>query len=179
MSSGGEVGPRLGTIVGDAVPLPELSLAQLRSYRRRLTDEEDRISYWRRLVHARIDVLEAERHHERPLELRELVHALGDTGAGVSRTALVTVRAADPLPDLPVLAEVWVPEVDPRDPHAVADALARLRGAEHQLGEYRHALHRRIDEATAELIGRYRADPTAALSALPRPRRRPGAGEDR
>jgi hypothetical protein len=155
-----------------AVPLAEIGLVQLRRYRRRLADEEDRISYWRRVLHARIDVLRAEGRHERPLSLEELVRALGDTGAGSSRSALVTVRAAEPLPQLPVLKEIWVTDVDPKDPSAVAAALDRLGGAEQQLTAYRRALHARIDHATTELIDRYRIDPASALTALPQPSRR-------
>ena len=152
----------------------ELSLDGLRAYRRRLADEEERVSYWRRLVHARIDVLTAEAHHERPLHIDELVRVLGDTGQGRGRTALVSVHAADPLPDLPVLQEMWVTELDPNDAEAVADALERLRTAEQQLTDYRKALHSRLDQATKELIERYRQDPASALVALVRPHTRTG-----
>lgn len=152
----------------------ELSLDGLRAYRRRLADEEERVSYWRRLAHARIDVLEAEAHHERPLHIDELIRVLGDTGQGRGRTALVSVAAAEPLPDLPVLQEMWVTELDPTDPEAVADALRRLRTAEQQLTEYRKALHSRLDQATKELIERYKQDPVSALVALGRPHTRTG-----
>jgi hypothetical protein len=151
------------------LPLAELPLDDLRTYRRRLTGEEERISYWRRLVHARLDVLEAEAHHERPLRLDELIRVLGDTGSGRTRTALVQVRAADALPELPVLEEMWVTELDPNDSEAVREAIQRLRAAERRLTEYRRALHERIDEATGELIERYRLDPASALVALRRP----------
>ncbi len=152
----------------------ELSLDGLRAYRRRLADEEERVSYWRRLVHARIDVLEAEAHHERPLTIDELIRVLGDTGQGRGRTALVGVHAAEPLPDLPVLQEMWVTELDPHDAAAVADALRRLRVAEVQLTDYRKALHERLDAATKELMSRYREDPASALVALTRPHRKTG-----
>jgi hypothetical protein len=159
----------LPEVEGSELPLAELPLDDLRTYRRRLTDEEERISYWRRLVHARLDVLEAEAHHERPLRLDELVRVLGDTGSGRTRTALVQVRAADALPELPVLEEMWVTELDPNDSEAVREAIERLRAAERRLTEYRRALHQRIDEATGELIERYRLDPASALVALRRP----------
>jgi hypothetical protein len=155
--------------------LDRLSLTELRSYRRQLADEEEKISYWRRLVHARIDVLEAEAHHERPLRLDELIRVLGDTGSGRSRTALVSVRAADELPELPVLADMWVTELDPNDTAEVAEAVERLRSAEHQLTDYRRALHERLDAATAELIERYRRDPASALVAFQVPHA--GAGK--
>jgi hypothetical protein len=146
-----------------------LTLDDLRLYRKTLAEEEEKISYWRRLVHARMDVLEAEAHHERPLRLDELIRVLGDTGTGRSRTALVTLRAADDLPELPVLADMWVTELDPNDTDAIRDAITRLHQAEVQLTDYRRALHERLDEATSELIARYRDSPSSALVAFRTP----------
>ncbi len=60
------------------------------------------------------------------------------------------------------------------DAEAVADALERLRTAEQQLTDYRKALHSRLDQATKELIERYRQDPASALVALVRPHTRTG-----
>lgn len=162
-------GPRRSTVTA-TIPSAELAgldLEQLRDYRHRLEAEEDRVSYWRRLVHARMDVLEAEARTDHPLTITDLVRVLGDTGTGHSRRALVRVRAAEPLPDLPELTEMWATEVDPHDEAQVADALGRLRTAEAQLTAYRRALHERIDEATGELILRYRENPLAALSVIP------------
>ncbi len=156
--------------------LDRLSLKELRAYRRKLADEEEKISYWRRLVHARIDVLEAEAHHERPLRLDELIRVLGDTGSGRTRNALVSVRAADDLPELPVLADMWVTELDPHDTDEVAEALRRLRAAESQLTDYRRALHERLDASTNELIDRYRRDPASALIAFGTPHTGGGKG---
>lgn len=155
--------------ITNAVPSPHLadiSLAELRKYRQALMHEEDRISYWRRLAQARIDVLELQSHTEGTMSLEALVRALGDTGAGHTRTALVGVRAAESLPELPVLTEMWVTQVDPNDEQMVAEAVERLEAAERQLADYRRALHARIDEATGELIVRYREDPSSALIAL-------------
>lgn len=155
--------------INDAVSSPylaDINLAELRSYRQRLMHEEDTVSYWRRLAHARIDVLEAESHTEGSLSMKDLVRVLGDTGAGRTRSALVGVRAAEPLPDLPALTEMWVSEIDPHDREKVFEAVERLHDAERQLTNYRRALHKRIDEATGELISRYRDDPASALIAL-------------
>lgn len=147
--------------------LAALTLADLRAYRHRLTAEEERTSYWRRLVHARMDLLEAESRAGGALRLEDVVRALGETGTGQARHALLRVNAADPLPELPLLAEMWADDVDASDPVAVGEALERLREAEEQLTAYRRALHQRIDEATGELIVRYREDPASALVALP------------
>lgn len=146
--------------------LGELSLEALRAYRAGLAEEEERVSYWRRLVHARIDLLQAEVATAGPLPLATVQRVLGDTGSGRARRALVRVRAAEPLPALPVLDEIWSAELDPGDESARGAALERLSGAEQQLTTYRRALHARIDDATAELIERYRAEPSLALVAL-------------
>lgn len=176
MDTDGDFDRRVGSPAenGVARPWTDLSLDELRSYRRRLADEEERVSYWRRLVHARIDVLVAEAHHERPLTIKELVRVLGDTGSGQGRTALVSVHAAEPLPDLPVLEEMWVTELDPNDTKAVQEAIERLRTAERQLTDYRRALHERLDTATETLIARYREDPASALVAFSKPHIRSG-----
>jgi len=151
--------------VTSTVPSEELAtldLVELRGYRHRLEAEEEKVSYWRRL-----DVLSAESDAGNSLSMDDLVRVLGDTGSGAGRRALVRFRAADPLPDLPVLGEMWVTEIDPQDDTQVEDALTRLRTAEQQLTSYRRALHERIDEATRELILRYRENPLAALSVIP------------
>jgi hypothetical protein len=171
MSSFAQDRGRLGLTEMAAPPddYEHLSLADLRAYRARLTQEEEKISYWRRLVHARIDVLEAESQHERPLRLDELIRVLGDTGTGRTRTALVNVRAADDLPELPILKDMWVTELNPNDAVAIAEAVERLRSAEAQLTDYRRVLHGNLDAATAELIVRYREDPSSALIAFSTP----------
>jgi hypothetical protein len=151
----------------ESADIGALDLPALREYRHRLEAEEDRVSYWRRLVHARLDLLAAEQASDHVLTLPDLVRVLGDTGTGQTRQALVSVRAAEPLPELPELTEMWATDVDPRDDAQVADAVERLTGAERQLTDYRRALHQRIDEATAELIARYRENPRAALAVIP------------
>ncbi|HZE67618.1 MAG TPA: hypothetical protein VE081_13355 [Sporichthyaceae bacterium] len=147
--------------------LASMDLATLRAYRKDLQSEEDRVSYWRRLVHARLDLLAAGSGTAGSLTLTQLIKVLGDTGTGASRRALSSIRPAEPLPDLPESEWMWVTEIDPHDADAVAEATSRLNAAEEKLTAYRKALFERIDEATAELIARYKEDPAAALSALP------------
>lgn len=147
--------------------LAGLSLTQLRAYRSELTNEEERVSYWRRLVHARLDVLQAEADHDGRLSHHDLVRVLGDTATGQRRTALMSLRPSEPLPELPVLTEMWTTAIDPSDTDSLRRAAEELRDAERKLTEYRNALHDRIDEASGELIVRYKSDPTAALVALP------------
>jgi hypothetical protein len=142
-----------------------LSLDALRDYRRTLTSEEDQVSYWRRIIQARLDVLRAgtlgtaDGEHLRPVLTSDRIAS--------SRTALVTVVPADEIPPLPNLAELWDRRVAGDDEQGQRDLDHDLALAERQLSEYRAALHRRIADATGELIARYREQPALCLTALP------------
>ncbi|WP_244928624.1 hypothetical protein [Nocardioides sp. W7] len=165
-----KAGPVRRSSLAPAMPsadLVELDLPRLRAYRLQLEAEEEKVSYWRRLVHARTDVLQAQSSAGHSLTLDDLTRALGDTATGRVRRVLLDVKPADPLPELPELAEMCLARVDHEDDDGLADALARLDLAERQLTAYRRALHERIDEATGELILRYREDPRAALALIP------------
>lgn len=153
-------------------PVPErspefahLSLDDLRAYRRTLTSEEDQVSYWRRIIQARLDVLRAgalgsaDGQHLRPV--------LSDHRLASSRTALLSVGPAGDIPPLPSLAELWDRRVADDDEPGQRDLDHDLTRAERQLSDYRQALHRRIGDATCELIARYREQPSLCLSALP------------
>lgn len=146
--------------------LSALGLAELREHRKALTAEEDRVSYWRRIVHARIDVLQAEARAEEGLSFEQLVRALGDTATGVNRQALLGVTPADVLPQLPDLEQLWSVRADVDDPDGVAASVEGLRALEEKLTAYRRALHARLDDATAHLIDRYQQDPRAALDLI-------------
>ncbi len=148
-------------------PLEALSVTDLRDYRRDLRAEEDRVSYWRRIVHGRIDVLIAGKPSGQSLTQAQLVAALSDTGTGRRRSGLHRIAAEETLPDLPSLSEdIWAVAVDSSDRAAVESAVAALEQAEQQLTEYRSALLRRIDEATEALVERYREEPRRALELL-------------
>lgn len=159
-------------------PVPErsgafdhLSLDALRDYRRTLAEEEDRVSYWRRIIQARLDVLRAGVAPTADSELLRPV--LAQAQATARRTALVQVVPVDDIPPLPNLGELWERRVEPEDLAGVAALADDLSDAEQQLSQYRATLHARIAEATGELIARYREQPALCLSALPlRPDRR-------
>jgi hypothetical protein len=176
--SGGPVPPaREGGRRSGARPVPErseefahLSLDALRDYRRTLTAEEDKVSYWRRIIQARLDVLRAGALGS--VDGERLRPVLTDARVASSRTALVEVLSADDIPPLPNLAELWERRVPDSDVTAQEELDHDLAVAERQLSEYRQALHRRIADATSELIARYREQPTLCLTALPERRER-------
>lgn len=141
----------------------DVDLAELRRMRTGLGDEEARVSYWRRIVQARIDLITT-RH--RPGERGEgLARVLADSRASHRRLAALRVDSVESLPPLPDLADLW-DRVIPTEEHDRTALVAQLQEAETTLSEYRHEVHRRLDEVTRELIARYRENPTLALTAL-------------
>ncbi|MCW2667242.1 MAG: hypothetical protein JWN57_2204 [Frankiales bacterium] len=148
-----------------------LSLADLRAYRTALQDEEGKVSYWRRILQARLDVVRAgstapttaglDPDHLRPV--------LTDARTSAGRSALISVVDAGDIPPLPRLAELWDRRVDADDAAGQLALETDLTEAEDQLSSYRHALHGRLAGATDELIARYREQPLLCLTALPLP----------
>lgn len=149
-----------------ATPLPDLKIEEVRRYRNELSDEENKVSYWRRLVQHRLNLIAKEKA-EGHLKIEDLIRALGETGTGARRQQLLTVEAAEELPQLPGLDDLWTQTIDLKDTEATERLVAELSVAEVQLSAYRRGLHERIDAATAELVSRYKADPSLSLSLLP------------
>ena len=145
-----------------------LTLDGLRQYRTALTAEESNVSYWRRIIQARLDVVRA----GSDLVSDNLKPVLTDARVGAGRRALVEVLPSSDIPPLPDLESLWERQVDPSDAAALAQLEADLDEAEKQLSSYRHALHVRLGEATSELIARYRDEPNLCLTALPTQRKR-------
>ena len=151
--------------------LSDMPLAELRTYRETLRAEEDNVSYWRRVLYGRTDLLRkvADRPGEHPgwlVGTEELASALKDTATGHSRLAFMRIESASDLPELPGLDEVWARDADPTDPQDVAEVLAALDEAAARVTAYRGQIHKRIDEATIELVSRYKNDPDACLDLI-------------
>jgi hypothetical protein len=143
-----------------------LSIDALREYRRALSDEEHRVSYWRRILQARLDLV-ASGTTRKGVEHERLTPLLTTARVGAGRRALTSVVHSDGIPPLPQLEELWERQVGDDDAAGRAAFELDLRDAEQQLSAYRSALHDRIGQATGELIARYRETPDLCLSALP------------
>jgi hypothetical protein len=143
-----------------------LTLAGLREYRTTLTDEEGRVSYWRRVIQARLDLVRAFAGGAAPAD--NLRDVLSGMSVWSSRGALATFVGDVDLPALPNLADLW--SRDPRrgDADHNAQLEAELADAEAQLSSYRAILHDQLAAATEDLIARYHDEPTLCLIALPR-----------
>lgn len=142
-----------------------LALDELRAYRTELSEEETRVSYWRRVLQARIDIVSA--GARTVVDRRRLQRLLSSERVNAGRTALIQVMPADGLPPLPQLGRLWEQDPVAGDEAGNAELVAQLVAAERQLSAYRQSLHRRIDAATDELVARYRERPSLAVRALP------------
>lgn len=154
----------------EVVDVTTLSLAQLRARRKELQAHESHVSYWRRIIQARLDLLEegVVKHGASGDGLqRVLTQRLGVN----NRLGLLSVQPQGGQP-LAGLDHLWhrtlTASVDEQ-----AELDAELREAEHELSTYRNELHQYIDEATAELIRRYRENPDLVATVLPHRSERP------
>lgn len=155
-----------------ATPPPErdasfdhLSLDDLRRTRADLADEETRVSYWRRIIQARLDVVRSDISES--TQVADLTRVLTEARASHRRVANLSVFPVGDIPPLPDLAEVWARQANPADPLALQRLIDDLERAERELSFFRVELHRNIDAVTTELIARYREQPLLALQILP------------
>lgn len=119
--------------------LSELDLAALRAQRRRLSDEHARLTWLRRLVKARGD-----------LEVARLTGVM-TPATDEARLLTPTVRAALALED--------------DRPDTLGSALlTELAHTERSLSRAADDAQLHLDRATAELMRRYRDDPTRCLA---------------
>ena len=146
--------------VSPAQDLAGMPLDELRRYRQVLRVEESKVSYWRRVLFGRIDLLRTVtprgtgEQHGWSVDGDELASALQDTPTGHSHHALMRIGPATDLPEFPGLDELWARDADPMNHVEVAQALTALDDAASRVTEYRSQILRRIDAATAELVAR-------------------------
>src|SRR5690349_17374731 len=95
-----------------------LSLSGLRNYRSTLTNEESRVSYWRRIIQARLDLVRAAQGGT-TTSVDDLREVFAEHHVGGNRTSLLTVMPIDDMPPLPDLAAIWSQELTPDDPEAI------------------------------------------------------------
>jgi hypothetical protein len=159
---------RFRTVPERSPEFAHLSVDELRAYRATLTTEEGRVSYWRRIIQARLDLMGAADSIENPV-VDNLRSVFSEQRYRSGRTAILSIQPVDDMPPLPDLADLWACEPRPDDPSHNARLAHGLTTAEAQLSAYRTALHRRLAAATSELIARYREEPLQCMSALPSP----------
>lgn len=131
-------------------PVATLSLRDLRERRRRLLEESARTAHWHRLAKARLDLVVA----------GALAGSLDDSvAAGSSR----------PVGNTPCFASMRDLLLGDELPGDVVDRLRRIDDAERRLRGHGSTVRAAADEATVELVRRYRDEPATCLAAVPDP----------
>ena len=100
-----------------------------------LKKEEGSVSYWRRILQARLDLMRRDADGRR-VSVPQLAEVLVDAQASHRRVAALGIETAETLPPLPNLAELWTRPV-PADDQEREELIEGLREAEHSLSQYR------------------------------------------
>lgn len=151
-----------------------MDVTAIRAERAALQQEEDAVSYVRRLTQGRIDLARDEQRRRSAREAsvnveRDLAGLFGkEQGGGSSRPPRETSVPTDhPLVrELDVLCEeVGFGSLATLDDASIDDAITRMVAFESQCSAERRRLFDRIDGLTKELVSRYR-DGGASVDAL-------------
>lgn len=149
--------------------LGDLRLAELRAVRRDAQRDEADLSYVRRLLQGRIDILRAELARRAapasPLMERLVVDRLSEILADVPsahRSSARHVTLGTPHSEEfrrlaeDMLSEVELSDLAARTDHELHEGMARLVAYERQVSDRRRQLQRTTDDCSAEIARRYR-----------------------
>jgi hypothetical protein len=150
---------------GFADDLGGLDLDDLRGRRREAEQEEADLSYVRRMLQGRMDILRAElarRAGGGDKIVEHLSAVLADTGRsdhGLGRFLRVEPSRVDEHRRLveQIIADVGVSDVEGRSDDDLRGALGRLEDFEHGISEDRRAVQAVMDKLTAEVAARYKS----------------------
>jgi hypothetical protein len=152
---------------GDGAVLTDMGLAELRLLRRQAQDDEADLSYLRRLIQGRVDILRAElmrRSGEEVLPdtlLQQLPGILADIPSQVRRPARHVTLRTPRSEEFQALADELMDDIAFADPEAQSDAALRgacirLTAHERTVSRRRHGLQRTVDRCSTEITRRYR-----------------------
>lgn len=148
-----------------ASDLAALDLDEIRSRRREAEQEEADLSYVRRMLQGRMDILRAElarRAGGGEKIMEHLSQVLSDTGRsdhGLGRFLRVEPSRVDEHRRMveQVVADVGVSDVEQHSDDELRAALGRLEGFERGISEDRHRVQQVMDALTTEVAGRYKS----------------------
>ncbi|MEV0172973.1 aerial mycelium formation protein [Streptomyces sp. NPDC050803] len=145
--------------------LTVLSLPELRTLRRDAQRDEADLSYVRRLLQGRIDILRAELARRSPLGAASVVERLPEIlrdAPARYRSSARHVTLGTPhseeyrLLAAEMLAEVELSDLGARTDPELTEAMGRLVRYEQQVSRRRQRLQRTTDDCSAEIARRYR-----------------------
>jgi hypothetical protein len=158
---------RIDKVLGEgyADDLGALELDELRARRREAEQEEADLSYVRRMLQGRMDILRAELSRragggDKIVEHLSGVRADSDrSDHGLGRFLRVEPSRVDEHRRLveQIIADVGVSDVEHHTDDELRESLGRLEGFEHSISEDRHAVQTVMDALTAEVAARYKS----------------------
>jgi hypothetical protein len=149
--------------------LADLPLADLRARRHEAEQEEADLSYLRRMLQGRMDILRAEllrRADESAGDDDKIVERLSEVLADSARSDHGLGRYLRVEPSRvdehrrgveQVIADLGVSDVEGHSDDDLRAALQKLEGYEHTVSEDRRAVQKAMDALTAEVAGRYKS----------------------
>lgn len=148
-----------------------VDLEELRRRRHTAEDVETQISYYRRLLHGRMDLLNFELRRRRGEEERSLLEALPEIlAAGMVFGPEPSLRHIETMPPIPsttgrrlidrIMDDGVLTRLPEMDEDEVVDAIERLSEVEEELSAQRKQLHSVIDSIQEEIVNRYRSTQT-------------------
>lgn len=158
-------------IVLESEYLEGLKTAELDDIRERRDTAEDveaQISYYRRLIHGRMDLLAFELKRRRGEEERTLIEALPEIlSSGLVLGDSPSLKHLDTMPPLPsttgrrlidkIMEDGILTQLPELADDEVSEALERLSEVETALSGQRRQLHEVIDRLQAEIVSRFRS----------------------
>lgn len=148
--------------------LSGLELNEVRRRRDTAEDVEAQISYYRRLLHGRMDLLDFEQRRRRGEDQRSILEALPEILAkGMILGSEPNLRHIETMPPLPsmtgrrlidkIMDDGVLANIKELTDDEIIEAIDRLREVETQLSQQRRQLHQVIDTLQDEIVSRYRS----------------------
>lgn len=148
--------------------LSDLDLDELRSRRDTAEDVEAQVSYYRRLLHGRMDLLDFELRRRSGDEKRSLLEALPEILAtGMVFGTEPNLRHIETMPPIPtttgrrlidkIMDDGILTDLPDLEEAEIHEAIERLREVESLLSTQRRQLHSVIDALQDEIVARYRS----------------------
>jgi hypothetical protein len=156
--------------------ISEADLDELRRRRESAEDVEAQISYYRRLLHGRVDLLNFELRRRSGQEERSLIEALPEIlASGMTFGSEPNLRHLDTMPPIPattgrrlidrIMDDGILTQLPELTDDELTEAIERVQEVEAELSAQRRQLHEVIDALQDEIIARYRSQQGEAQPA--------------
>lgn len=156
--------------------IDEIDIDELRSRRQMAVDVEKELSYYRRLLHGRMDLLRFERRRRTGEESRSLIDSLAEIlsdpsrGDGHDPRRMILDTDIPPLPDIgrrevdAVLGDHVLVKLDTVDDEGLASALEAVQAIESEISDKRQQVQQVADLLSAQIAERYRSGNAESVS---------------